>query len=497
MSAGSETDTLKILMATPEVDPFIKIGGLADVVGALPKELGALGHDVRIVCPLYGGVKRLGDWTELPGVLIVNLGYGAEYGKVWQVTLPGVAATFYFIEHEQYFGREEVYAGPWGDHKDNDRRFTFLSRAAIDLCYFLDWKPDVIHCHDWTTGLLPVMLNTSERGTKMEDVATVMTIHNLKFQGIFRRETIHHARIPADYFRPDGLESMGFVNMMKGGLYHATKLTTVSPTYAREIQGPVGGCGLHFVLKYRAADLIGILNGIDTDVWNPVVDPHITSNFSSADIGGKAQCKAALQETLHLDVNSDKPVFGVVARLFEQKGLDILASIIDGLMEHTDMQLAVLGTGDAHLEHLFSDAACRYPGRVGVYIGFSNPLAHQLIAGSDFLIMPSRFEPCGLTQMYAMRYGTLPVVRNTGGLSDTVDPYVPEAGTGTGFRFDESSDHALYHTIEWAHDVYHRRPEAIEAMRLRAMARDSSWRQSAQDYADVYRWSIQTRRSMG
>lgn len=496
MSSWTEAPSqpMKIMMATPEVAPFIKIGGLADVVGALPKALGQLGHDVRVVCPLYGDVKRLGEWAVLPGVLIVNLGYGAEYGRVWEVKLPGVNATFYFIEHEKYFGRPEVYAGPWGDHTDNDRRFTFLSRACIDICSFLDWKPDVIHCHDWTVGLVPVMLNTSAADSGMQDVASVTTIHNLKFQGVFRREVMHHARIPMDLFRADSLESMGYVNMMKGGLYHSTKITTVSPTYAQEIQNPIGGCGLHWVLKYRAADLVGILNGIDVDEWNPQTDELIPSNFGPEDMRGKAACKRALQEEMGLKQDPDVPVFGVVARLYDQKGLDLLASIISGLMDNMNIQIAVLGTGNGGLEHAFSSAAGAYPGRVAAYIGFSNGLAHRITAGSDFLIMPSRFEPCGLTQMYSMRYGTLPIVRKTGGLADTVQQLRESDATGTGFLFEETSGHALYHTMGWANAIYHDHRQTIQRMQQQAMNQDFTWTHSAQKYADVYRWAIEARR---
>ncbi|MEM7673701.1 MAG: glycogen synthase GlgA [Verrucomicrobiota bacterium] len=493
---AASANPLKVMMATPEVAPFVKIGGLADVVGALPKALGHLGHDVRVVCPLYGDVKRMGAWKALPGVLIVNLGYGSEYGRVWEATLPGVKARFYFIEHDTYFGRPEVYAGPWGDHTDNDRRFTFLSRACIDICAFLGWKPDVIHCHDWTTGLVPVMLNTTERDTYMSDVASVMTIHNLKFQGVFRHQLMHHARLPMSLFRADSLESMGYVNMLKGGLYHATKITTVSPTYSQEIQTPIGGCGLNWVLKYRAADLVGILNGIDVEEWNPETDSLIPANFARENLQGKDACKRALQEEMGLNVDPNVPIFGVVARLYDQKGLDLLASIIGGLMDNMHIQIAILGTGKGSLEHAFSSAAGRYPGKVGVYIGFSNGLAHRIIAGSDFLVMPSRFEPCGLTQMYSMRYATLPVVRKTGGLADTVTQLRESDASGTGFLFEETSGHALYHTIGWANAIYHDHQQSIARMRRAAIDQDFSWTQSAQKYADVYRWSVEARRSI-
>ncbi|MGJ3241697.1 MAG: glycogen synthase GlgA [Opitutales bacterium] len=486
---------LKILMVAPEVAPFVKVGGLADVLGSLPKALARLGHDVRIVCPLYGSIQVQDHWTAIPQPLIVNLGFGAMYGRVWETRLPGSSVPVYFIEHGQYFGRPQPYAGPWGDHVDNDQRFTFLSRASIDLCGLLQWTPDVFHAHDWTVGLVPVYLNTTEWDTPLGGAASVMTIHNLQFQGIFRRDLLAYAGLPDSVFHPESLEAMGHLNMLKGGLYHASKITTVSPTYAREIQTPEQGYGLNHVLRYRAADLIGILNGIDLDDWDPAKDPLLPEPFSSGELAGKAACKAAMQGELGLAVRPEAPVFGVVSRLYDQKGLDILGRILPRLVTKMDMQVAVLGSGDAAIEQSFRQAATDYPDKVGLHIGYNEGLAHRIYGGSDALLMPSRFEPCGLSQMYALRYGSLPVVRRTGGLADTVVNFDEVRDTGTGFVFEDATDTALFNTIGWAVATWYDRPEAWGRLVRQAMAQTFDWERSALIYSQVYEWACSARRA--
>lgn len=485
---------LKILQVAPEVAPFSKVGGLADVAGALTKEMSRAGHDVRVITPLYGFLKPGDDWTAEPGAFSVHLGgKREEFARLWKTTYPGADAQVFFIEYAKYYDRHEIYTGPWGGHSDNNERFTFLSRAAIDYCVSRQWYPDVIHCHDWTTGLVPVYLNTTEYGTPLGRAASVFTIHNLMHQGIFGREILDFAGLPRDVFRPDNLESMGLVNMMKAGIYNSTKITTVSPHYASEIQGPEYGCGLNHVLKYRAGDLIGIINGIDTDEWNPATDKHLPATFSARDLSGKAICKRKLQEKLGLEHKPDVPVFCAVARLFEQKGLDLLAEIVPWIMSEMKVQIALLGAGDGRLEQAFLDLQARYPGRVGVSIGYNNALAHLMEAGSDFFVMPSRFEPCGLNQMYSMAYGTLPIVRSTGGLVDTVEQYVEGRQRGTGFRFEEASAKALYYAIGWACSTWYDRPEDYRMLQQNAMGRDLSWTYSAQKYLDVYHWARDAR----
>ncbi|MGA2052708.1 MAG: glycogen/starch synthase, partial [Opitutales bacterium] len=341
---------MKILMVSPEVAPYSKIGGLGDVVGALSKALAALGHEVRVVTPLYGFLRPGPDWVAFPGTVSVHLGRGREdFCRVWQVALQGSTAQMNFIEFQRYFDRPVIY----GSYADNPERFAFLCRAALDWCYASQWMPDVIHGHDWTAALTPVYLNTVERNRPLGKVASVFTVHNLQYQGYCGRGLLDFAGLPGHLFTPDNMESLGELNWMKGGLYHATKITTVSHNYAREIQTPEGGCGLHHILRYRAADLIGVVNGIDPAEWNPATDRHLPATFSAEDLTGKAVCKAAMQAKLGLAEDAGVPVFAAVARLVDQKGLDLLAGCVPALMEQLKAQVAVLGTGDPGLEHAF------------------------------------------------------------------------------------------------------------------------------------------------
>jgi starch synthase len=484
---------LRILFVTPEVEPFVKVGGLADMTGALPKELAALGHDVRIVCPAYGSVKVHGPRTARLEPLGVDVGTEAQWARTWETTLPGAPVPVYLLEHDGFFARAEVYAGPWGSHTDNDLRFAFLCRGALALCQQLDWIPDIVHGHDWTTGLLPVYLNTTLKDTPLGRIASVFTIHNLEHQGYADRRVLDFARIPASEFRPDSVESTGAVNMMKAGLYHSTKLTTVSPTYAEEIKTPPGGWGLDHVLRFRAADLVGIVNGIDTTAWNPGTDKYLPFNYNIAKPAGKIACKSALQARLGLTADPHVAVFGVVARFASQKGLDLLAEALPHIVSRMHVQFAILGSGDPGLEHAFRWIAGQYPGRVGVYIGYDNELSHLIQGGADCFVMPSRSEPCGLTQMYAMRYGTVPLARATGGLIDTIEQYVEGTGKGTGFLFQDATAPALYNTVGWACATYYDRPEEFARLRQNGMMKDFSWRTSAERYVEVYRWAVEQR----
>lgn len=486
---------LKILFVSPEVDPFVKVGGLADMVGSLPKVLAQRGHDVRVVCPAYGSIKINDDFVAREEPLGVEVGAAAHWGKTWVTHLPDSKVPVYCLEHGQFFDRPEVYAGPWGDHPDNDLRFTFLCRGALTLCQQLGWIPDVIHCHDWTTGFIPLLLNTTLRNTPIGRAATVFTIHNLEHQGYCDRRALDFAHVPVAEFRPDSTESHGKVNMMKAGLYHSTKITTVSPTYADEIKAPAGGFGLDNVLRFRAADLVGIVNGIDTSIWDPASDATIPATYTADDLTGKAACKAALQKQLGLAVDDHVALFGVVSRFATQKGLDLLAQCLPSVLEGMHVQFAVLGSGDGALEKLFRDAAARYPQKLGLHVGFSGQLAKLIQAGSDFFAMPSRAEPCGLTQLYAMRYGTPPLVRATGGLIDTVDQYEDTTpATGTGFKFTDATPLALANTIGWACSTYYDRPEAYAQLQRNGMAQDFSWGASADSYLDVYQWAMKARR---
>ena len=466
------------------------------MVGSLPKALAALGHDVRVVCPAYGSLRLDSSWHALPDPLGVDVGSEARWARTWESTLPGSKVPVYALEHEEFFARLEVYAGPWGSFPDNDLRFSFLCRGALNLCLQLGWIPDVVHGHDWTTGLLPVLLNTTLRNTPLGQTASVFTIHNLEHQGYSDRRVVDFAHLPPSEFRPDSLESVGAVNMMKAGLYHSTKLTTVSPTYAEEIKTPAGGFGLDSVLRFRAADLVGILNGIDAAAWNPAMDKHLPRPYDPRSLTvGKAAAKAALQERLGLTRDPHIALFGIVSRFASQKGLDLLAEALPHILPRMHVQFALLGAGDPGLEQSFRWAAETYPGRVGVHVGYDNALSHLIQGGSDFFVMPSRAEPCGLTQMYAMRYGTAPIVRSTGGLIDTVAQFTEGKDNGTGFRFQDATAPALYNTIGWACATYYDRPDELHALRLRGMAQDFSWNVSARKYAEVYGWAVASRRT--
>jgi starch synthase len=485
----------KILMVAPEMAPFVKVGGLADVVGALSKALDARGHDVRIVMPKYAGMAHADLAQPRNRPLRVRLGRQDRYARLWDCAVPGSAATCYFLEFNQYYDHAAVYVGPSGEESHNGQRFTFLCRAAIDLCYHLNWIPDVVHCHDWAAGLTPVYLNTTELDQPMGRAASLMTLHNMHHQGCFHRDLVEFAGLPQSVFRVDGLESMGEVNMLKGGVYHATKINTVSPTHAREIQEPDGGGGLHHVLRYRAADLLGVINGVDCSEWNPQSDALLPARYSANDLRGKAVCKAAAQTAYGLERQADVPLFAVISRLVGQKGLDLLAAIGDRLMANMNIQIAVLGTGDRALESAFRALAARHCGRFGTHLGFNNQLAHLTEAGADFFVMPSRFEPCGLNQMYSMIYGTPPIVRATGGLMDSVDQYIEGQGGGTGFVFEDATADALYYTIGWACSTYYDRPDEYAKLQQNGMLRDFTWGASATAYEDLYRWAVLSRNS--
>lgn len=463
------------------------------MTGALPKDLARLGHDVRLVCPAYGSVKRVGEWEALVEPLGVDVGGATQWARTWRTVLPGSTVPAYFLENHEHYARPEIYTGPWGAHADNDLRFSFLCRGALALCQQLGWIPDVIHCHDWTTGLLPLMLNTTLRETPLGRAATVFTIHNLEHQGWSPARVVDFARLPWGEIQRDSLETGGMVNLMKVGLLHATKVSTVSPTYAGEIRTAEGGFGLDGLLRFRAADVVGILNGIDDASWDPATDRSLPANYSATEFAGKSVCKAKLQERFALEPRPGVPLFGVVSRLATQKGLDLLADALATIMDRMDVQFVLLGNGDQRLENTFNWAAEAFRGRFGAHIGFDGGLARLIQAGSDFFVMPSRAEPCGLTQMYAMRYGTPPIVRATGGLVDTVQNFVEGRPIGTGFVFADATVSALTDTIGWACATYYDRPAELAALRQRAMAQDFSWRRSADQYVELYQWAIAAR----
>lgn len=481
---------MKILMVTPELDPFVKVGGLSDAVSALTREIGLLGQDVRVVCPKYSFLGVGSEWESVQSPLEVNLGKPYRgFSRLWMHKDPR-GFIIYFVEQDKYFSCEEIYENKF----DNiGKRFAFLCRAAIDVCYKLNWIPDVIHCHDWTTGLIPVYLNTTEKQKPLENTACVFTIHNMRHQGMVDRDVIGFAGLPESVFRENCLEALGLVNMMKGALYEATKITTVSQTYAQEIQMPEMGCGLDPVVQLRSLDLEGIVNGIDTELWNPLTDPYLPQNYKAGDVEGKYRCKSVLQETFELNISQKTPLFGVIARLYEQKGLDLLADIVPRLLEEVDLQIVLLGKGDLALEEQFIELSEAYQHKLGIKLGYDMKLAHLIEAGSDFFLMPSRFEPCGLNQMYSMRYGAVPIVRATGGLVDTVEAFKGDARKGTGICFYEANYKALYYAILEAYSLYSKNFNTYRLIQERGMRRNFSWDTSARKYLQVYEQAIKAR----
>lgn len=481
---------MKILFVASECAPFAKTGGLGDVAGALPIALKEHGHDVRVVLPHYD-VARVKAWTRLP----ISLGVPMPAGEVWcgvnETRLPHSDVPVYLLDHGALYGRGYLYDPPGGSDGDNLSRFAVLSRGALQLCRALDWYPDVFHVHDWPSALVPAYLNTVERDSRLGAAATVLTLHNVAYQGVFGGDQFRWTGLPAALFRPDGFEDLGRVNLLKGGLYHATRLTAVSPTYASEIRSPGGGFGLDPVMRFRGADLVGILNGIDEVVWDPAHDPALAAPFDADDLAGKAACKKALQEQLGLEVRTDLPLVGVVSRMNEQKGSDMIADAVERLLG-LGLQLAVLGSGDPDIERAFAWWSLHGGPNVRAWIGFNEALAHRIEAGADLFLMPSRFEPCGLNQLYSQRYGTLPIVRATGGLVDTVVNH-GEPGA-TGFVFHDATVDAMVGTVAWACDTWRHHPDAFVAMQREGMQKKMGWDVAAERYADVYRWAVDARR---
>jgi starch synthase len=482
---------LRVLFVSSEAAPFAKTGGLGDVVGSLPKALRRRGVDVRVVIPLYAGI----DWDaleRLEGTLHVPMWWGTARAAVRLGRLPKSDVPVYFLEYHRFFDRPHLYGPPGEAYPDNLERFTLLSRGALEIAKAVGFLPDVVHAHDWQTALVPVYVNTVEWARPLHGAAPVFTIHNLAYQGVMDGGGMFVTGLGREHYNPAEFEHFGAMNLMKAALRHATIVSTVSPTYAHEIQTPGHGFGLDGVLRERSAALFGILNGID-EVWNPETDLWLPETYSAADLAGKAVCKTSLQHEAHLPASARTPLFAAVGRLTSQKGFDVLAHCMDRLMSW-DLQFVLLGKGDREAEHYFSTLSARHPGRFKAWIGFDEGLAHRIEAGADFFVMPSRFEPCGLSQMYSLKYGTPPIVRATGGLVDTVQGYSEQSGDGTGFLFRDLTPDALANTLGWALSTWFDRPHHVEAMRRRGMAQDFSWDHAAQAYERMYLEAYRRRR---
>ncbi len=485
---------MKIAFLASECEPFAKSGGLADVVGSLSKALGELGHEVVVVLPFYRSIRDGGfEVSSYFDSMCVKMGNGIEeWCSVKKARLSEFVDAF-FIESNKYFDRDGFYCDRSNnDFGDNAYRFAFFCRAALQLLKDMDFHADIVHCHDWQTSAVCAFLKIWDwRGTPLSNAKSVLTIHNIGYQGIYGSGVLGYCGFPWNFYVSDIFEDFGRINLLKGGIFFADFVTTVSPKYAEETLNSDLGCGLNDFLRRKGESYVGILNGIDPTLWNPAKDTLLPANFSMRKLDGKALCKSELQKRFALDVNENIPIVGVVSRFATQKGLDVLANSIERIVTAMQVQFAVMGSGEPALERHFQYLRDEYPGVVGDYIGFNNEIAHLVEAGSDFFIMPSRYEPCGLNQIYSLRYGTLPIVRNTGGLADTVDQYDEKSGKGTGFKFDYLSEEAIFDTVGWAVSTYFDRPEQLLTMRRRAMRRDFSWKSSAAEYEKIYRQAAQ------
>ncbi len=475
---------MRILFVAAEVDPFAKTGGLADVAAALPRALEVLGHDVRIVLPRYRAVAadRFG-LTRVGDPLAIRCGADTFPCAVWETRLPRSRIPVYCIEQDRLFGRDGIYQEGGRDYPDNLTRFSVFSQAALAMLPGLGFQPEIVHAHDWQAALACAQLAFGAPGRDpfFSSTKTVFTIHNLAYQGVFPRSQWPLAQLPDQAFSVDGLEFYGQLSCLKGGLCSAGVLTTVSPTYREEIQAAAFGCGLDGVLRARRERLVGILNGIDLEEWNPGTDPHLPARYTADDRFGKAKCTQALRRRLGL---ADRPhlLIGMIQRLAEQKGIDTLLSAMKPLLA-LPVQLVILGTGEPAFHDTLAAAAKAHPGQLAAVLAFDNALAHQIEAGADAFLMPSRFEPCGLNQMYSMRYGTVPIVHRVGGLADTViDAGQPGA---TGFVFEPLSVGTVVAAIRRASEVFEDRAQWARLMAA-GMAQDFSWTRSARAYADVY-----------
>jgi len=472
---------MNVLHIASEGDPFVKTGGLADVMGALPKELAEQGVDVRVILPNYSKIAlQLREQMSVRQILTVPIGWRNQYCGIEELEHEGIH--YYFIDNEQYFNREGLYG-----YFDDGERFAFFSRAVLAALPHLGFEPDVLHCHDWQTAMICLLLRSHYGDDPFyARIKTVFTIHNLLYQGIFPYEVLDDLLgLGHEYFTADGVEFHGNVNFMKGGLNFADKITTVSGTYAEEIQTAYYGEQLDGLLRKRSSDLSGIVNGIDYKSYDPETDPHLYVNYSlEHTVVDKLENKVELQRELNLPVRPDVPLIGIISRFVEQKGFDLILHILDDLLQ-MDVQVVVLGTGEPHYERAFREAAQRHPQKLSTNIRFDEGFARRIYAATDLFLMPSRFEPCGLSQLLALRYGSVPIVRETGGLRDTVRSFDEVTGTGNGFSFTNFNAHDMLYTIERAVRLYHD-PEAWNQLLANIAKCDYSWRESATHYHRLY-----------
>ena len=481
---------LKVLLVAAEAVPFVKTGGLGDVIGSLPKELRQQGIDARVILPNYQDIpEQYKNQMVFKNKFTVQVGWRQKYCGVLEFVYEGT--TFYFIDNEYYFKRHGFYG-----YDDDAERFGFFCRAVLDSVTHIDFMPDILHCHDWHTGMVSVMFDAHYRHLPdYKHLKTLFTIHNLRYQGVFDRGILHDIlSLDWKYFNHDGLEFHDAVNFMKGGLAYSDVISTVSRTYAQEIQDPFFGEQLDGFLRKRQDDLVGIVNGIDYEVYNPANDQKIASVYDVDSLPEKAKNKLQLQQQLSLTVNADIPIIAIVSRLVGPKGMDLLEGILVDMLkkmavDNYEAQFVILGTGEARYENFFKYMAWQYPGKISTNILFDDALARQIYAGADMFLMPSLYEPCGIGQLIAMRYGCVPIVREIGGLRDTVEPYNQSAGTGNGFAFTNYNAHEMVAAINHAIAVFKNKDQWNKVVN-NAMSSDYSWKSSAKQYQELYKKMI-------
>ena len=476
---------MRILLASSEVHPFSKTGGLADMVGALGKALARAGHETRIVTPLYPGIRekypqiqRVDWWFDLP------LGTRRVQAELWSLEIEN-RPLVYFIHQPDFYQRAGLYQENDISYPDNAERFIFFSKCIAHLARYLPWRPDVIHINDWQTGLVPALVFHQRRAEGWgSPPPTCLTIHNLAYQGIFPPGAFALTNLPGEFFTIEGAEFYGQLNCLKAGIAFAEAIVTVSPRYAREIMTEEFGCALDGLLRRRQKRLFGILNGVDHEEWNPATDPLLPQTFSVRRLAGKTACKLALQNEMGLPESADTPLFGTISRLAEQKGVDIQLGALEEMLS-ADIQFVQLGSGSLAYERGYYELARRFPSKVAVRVGYDEGLAHRIEAGCDFYLMPSRFEPSGLNQMYSLCYGTIPIVRSVGGLDDSVIDFTQDAARANGIKFHEYTSRALAKAIRKALALY-RHPNLLLCFRRNAMKSDFSWNQTVGEYLKIY-----------
>jgi starch synthase len=477
---------VRILLASSEVFPFSKTGGLGDAVGALAKALAAAGHEVLVVTPFYRDVRALNLATRVVDWRFdVTLGTHRHLEARLHEFRLNPRLTINFIDQPDFFERGGIYSEHGHDYRDNAERFIFFSKCAAHLARHAPFKPDVVHGHDWPTGILPALIQQERVAGRWPNCPRAfLTIHNLAYQGVFPRHAFALTGLPAHYFHVETAEYFGQVNFLKTGIATADGITTVSPRYAREIMTQEYGAGLDGILRKRQKSLVGILNGVDYDEWNTTKNPRLAASYSEQDLTGKATCKASLQKELRLPVNASVPMFGTVTRLVEQKGINLLIGALEEMLT-SPMQFVLLGSGDANYQSALHALRSRFPDRISFRIGYDDTLAHQIEAGSDFYLMPSRFEPCGLNQLYSLRYGTIPIVRRTGGLDDTVVDASDDIVSANGIKFTEAAPQVLAKSIRKAQLLFED-TELLNRYRRSGMRADFSWDRSVRHYVKVY-----------